>query len=118
VTDIAAIISHGTGTPKNDLVEGAVYERIWPEGRIPITSIKGALGHTMGASGLLNVLVAVEASKTGLIPPTLGGDGYVIHGLDLVQGMPRQIKSSSLGLAVASGFGGNNCACVIGPDSL
>jgi 3-oxoacyl-(acyl-carrier-protein) synthase len=114
--DIAAIICHGTGTAKSDLVEAAVYERIWPGGGVPVTSIKGALGHSMGVAGLLNVLVAVEVTRTGTVPPTVGSDSEAIGGLDLVQVTPRHIKPSSPILAVASGFGGNNCACVVGVE--
>jgi hypothetical protein len=68
-SDIKAIVCHGTGTPKNDAIEAAVIAERWDPRGIPITSVKGGLGHTMGAAGLFNVLVAIEACRTGRLPP-------------------------------------------------
>ena len=112
--DLRGIVSHGTGTKKNDAIEASVYHRIWPNAEVPITSIKGAIGHTMGAAGLCNVLVAVEASRTGLLPPTVSNGSNSIEGIDLVRDSARQIEVGAPVLAVASGFGGNNFACIVG----
>jgi 3-oxoacyl-[acyl-carrier-protein] synthase II len=114
--DISAIIAHGTGTYKNDAAEAKVYQRLWPEGAIPVTSLKGTIGHTMGASGLFNVLAAFEATRVGLLPPSAGEQAAVLPGIDLVRGSPRSIQVSGSILAVASGFGGNNVAVIVGAD--
>ncbi len=70
--DINLVIAHGTGTPLNDRVESQVISRFFgchlPF--INVTSVKGALGHTGGASGAFNVLTAVGAITKGIIPPT------------------------------------------------
>jgi hypothetical protein len=111
---IRAIIAHGTGTAKNDQVESDVYRRLWPQANTPVTSVKGAIGHTMSAAGLFNFLVAFEATRTGLVPPTACGCAPALDGMDLVCHEPRIIPKGGPVLAVALGFGGNNCACVVG----
>jgi 3-oxoacyl-[acyl-carrier-protein] synthase II len=111
---IAAVVSHGTGTIKNDAAEALAYRRLWPNANVPVTSVKGALGHTMGAAGLFNVLVAIEASRRGILPPSVGPSSKTTFDLDLVLRGPREINVGGPVLAVASGFGGNNFACVVG----
>jgi 3-oxoacyl-[acyl-carrier-protein] synthase II len=111
---IAGIVSHGTGTAKNDQVETEVYRRLWQREGIPVTSIKSAMGHTMSAAGLFNVLVATEACRSGQMPPVSRESANAMHGIDLIQGEPRPIPKGAALLAVAMGFGGNNCACVVG----
>lgn len=114
LADIKAIIAHGTGTAKNDRVEASVYGRLWPAASVPVTSIKGMIGHTMSAAGLFNVLVAINVTRTGFIPPASRGIAPSIDDIDLVLHEPRKIPQGGPVLAVAIGFGGNNCACVIG----
>ena len=101
--DIAAIIAHGTGTAKNDAAEMSAYHGIWPRNVPPIISVKGAVGHTMGAAGLINVLVAIEVSRNGILPPFAEQASR-----------PKAVPRGAPVLAVASGFGGNNCSCVVG----
>lgn len=113
--DIGAIVFHGTGTESSDSVETIVYRRIWGDKKGPSAcSIKGFVGHTMGAAGLLNVLVAYEALQTGLLPPTLTkGDERDLL-LPVGVGGPIEFDRNMKCLAVASGFGGQNAAIVLG----
>lgn len=113
VTDIEAIVAHGTGTTKNDLAEAQVFQRIWPDAGVRVTSVKAAMGHTMGAAGLFNVLVAVEGCRSGVLPP-IGPAGYaMLPGVDFVVGAPRPITPGRAILAIASGFGGNNAVVAV-----
>lgn len=112
--EVGAAVLHGTGTQANDAVEAVVVERIWPERSIPCTSVKGRLGHTMGAAGLFNCLVAVETLRSGLMPPTLDDENAATLDLDVVLGAPRAIDRSKAVLATCSGFGGNNVAALFG----
>jgi 3-oxoacyl-(acyl-carrier-protein) synthase len=114
--DVAAVVSHGTGTGKNDAAEALAIRRLWPDGSIPVTSIKGALGHTMGAAGLFNILVANEAIRSGVLPPTVSDGSPVLCGIDLVRGEPREIPRGGAVIVLASGFGGNNVACVLAAE--
>lgn len=113
-SSISGVVAHGTATLKNDAVEAAVYRGLWPELSVPVTSIKGTIGHTMGAAGLFNVLVAAQARLDGVLPPTVGNGSAPIEEIDLVVERPRRLESSGPLLALASGFGGNNVACVVG----
>ncbi|HXZ02404.1 MAG TPA: beta-ketoacyl synthase N-terminal-like domain-containing protein [Stellaceae bacterium] len=113
-SDIKAIVCHGTGTQKNDAIEAAIITERWGARGVPITSVKGGLGHTMGAAGLFNVLVAVEACRTGKLPPTTTDGSATLDRVDVVCGRPRDIEPGGAILVLASGFGGNNAACIVG----
>ena len=102
------IHAHGTGTPTNDAAELAAIESVLPDGVAPRPSLyshKGALGHSLGAAGLLSVVVNCKAHATGVIPPNvqtrdpLPGRRVTIS-RDAVR---RPIRRS---LAIAAGFGG------------
>jgi 3-oxoacyl-[acyl-carrier-protein] synthase II len=116
-SQIAAIICHGTGTRKNDDAEAATIAARWPSGNVPVTSVKGQIGHTMGPAGLFNLLVAVEACRSGVLPPTASDGGETLDKIDLVRFRPRQIVPNGNVLAISSGFGGTNGACIVGVAS-
>lgn len=111
--EVSAVIAHGTGTRANDTAETLALTRVFGEAVTPIASVKGALGHIMGAAGLLNVAVAAEVCRSGRLPPTLGvGQAYS----ELpVCGEASTVPPRRPVLALASGFGGNNVAVVVGP---
>lgn len=110
--DITAIIAHGTGTPANDETEAMVIDRLFKT-NVPVTSVKGSLGHTMGAAGLFNVLTGTYALTTGLLPPTSSTCYQNISSLDVVRAAPRQIDKNGAILIIASGFGGNNATAIL-----
>jgi 3-oxoacyl-[acyl-carrier-protein] synthase II len=68
--DIDHINAHGTATPNNDSVEARVIRTIFEEREIPVTSIKGMIGHCMGASSAMEAIACVMTLETGIIPPT------------------------------------------------
>lgn len=112
--DIGAIVLHGSGTKANDSVEASVYERLFMESLPLTTSIKGVIGHTMGASGLHNCLVAIEALKTGIIPPVSTNSSQINSPINLVLNMQQYIDTAKPILVSCSGFGGNNVAVILG----
>jgi 3-oxoacyl-[acyl-carrier-protein] synthase II len=114
--NIGAVITHGTGTPANDDVEVRVLSSLFSSCRPPVTSIKGLTGHCMGASGLLNVLCAISALHTGLLPPISNQPSVFRGDIDFVFTSPRQIDRDKAILVLGSGFGGNNVAVVIGTN--
>lgn len=108
--------AHGTGSDANDANELTALERVFGEHarRVPVSSIKGATGHTMGAAGSLEVAATVMAVRTGRVPPTLHlSDPMEGVGLDLVSDRPAE-RSLTYALSTSSGFGGQNAAIVIG----
>jgi 3-oxoacyl-(acyl-carrier-protein) synthase len=111
--DVDAVIAHGTGTAANDSAEASAIRTLWPAHAPPATSLKGLIGHTMGASGLFNLLAAREVSRTGLLPPASRAGATPLPGLDVVLGEPRHLSRHDVVLALSSGFGGMNAAVLL-----
>ena len=110
--DIGGISSHGTGTVYNDSMEMKAYKSIFEDKPIPLYSIKGALGHTMGAAGLIETIIALKALQEKIIPQTVGlkdidpeAEGWVSSG-------KRKLEKSAI-LLNNAGFGGVNAALVL-----
>ena len=108
------ICAHGTGTPLNDVSETRAIKLALGEHayRTPVSSIKGALGHTLGASGAISGVAAVQAILTGIIPPTLNYDQPDPDcDLDYV---PNAARTAAVKIAMvnAFGFGGQNASLV------
>ena len=110
------INAHGTATPLNDLMETrAIKEVFGPRaGKIPVSSTKSMHGHTLGASGALEAVVALLAITEGFIPPTIHHEtpdpecdlDYVTTGAR--PGAPEVVLSNSFA------FGGNNTTVILG----
>jgi 3-oxoacyl-[acyl-carrier-protein] synthase II len=108
------INAHGTSTPYNDLTETNAIKNCFAEQayRIPISSIKSMIGHTMGAAGAIEAIVSIMSILTGIIAPTIN----LRHpdpecDLDYVPNKAREAKVNVV-LSNSMGFGGHN-ACLI-----
>lgn len=116
-SEIRAICAHGTATVYNDAMEARAFHTVFAGNPPPVFGIKGAIGHTLGAAGLLEVIVSAKVATEGLIPPTVGFEqGEEDYPLDVVHGEPRRIKPGYV-LTTNSGFGGMNTAIVVGPGA-
>lgn len=109
--DIGSISAHGTGTIYNDSMEIKAFKSIFLN-NLPVYSIKGAIGHTMGACGLIEAIIAIESLRNKIIPPTVGlfkpdqeAQGWVSDKL--------KENDKNLCLSVNSGFGGINAAILL-----
>ncbi|MFF5530850.1 beta-ketoacyl-[acyl-carrier-protein] synthase family protein [Streptomyces cinerochromogenes] len=114
--DVDYICAHGTGTEANDSTEIAAVRDAF-DGRVPpISSIKSALGHTMGAAAAFGALVSCAALHEGFLPasttvravdPALGPD---------VDCVPRTARTERLRVVENHGFafGGNNAVTIFG----
>lgn len=112
---VVAICGHGTGTVYNDAMEARAFHTVFGPRVPPVFGIKGAMGHTLGAAGLIEVLLSAHVATTGLIPPTAGfARGDADFPLDVVHGKPRQAEPG-LVLTTNSGFGGMNTAILVAP---
>jgi 3-oxoacyl-(acyl-carrier-protein) synthase len=108
--DIDYLNLHGTGTPDNDLAEAKAVRRLFSVPP-PLSSIKGATGHSLAASGAIEAVVATIAISDGLLPATTGcrlPDPAL--GLQPIRSPLRQQVTSVL--SNSFGFGGNNCCLV------
>jgi 3-oxoacyl-[acyl-carrier-protein] synthase-1 len=112
VGDIDYINLHGTATPGNDAAEGLAVGRLF--GRATAcSSTKGASGHTLGAAGALEAVVAALAVREGLVP----GGVNTVHpdpALAIDYRLRNERRPVARVLSNAFGFGGTNCSLVIG----
>jgi 3-oxoacyl-(acyl-carrier-protein) synthase len=113
--EIEFVSAHGTATPLNDRIETAVLKRVLgPRAReVPVNSIKGALGHTMGAAATLEAIMCLLAGQHAIVPPTLGyEEPDPACDLDVVRAVPRRYHPRVC-LSTSLGFGGSNAALVL-----
>jgi 3-oxoacyl-[acyl-carrier-protein] synthase-1 len=103
---------HGTGTRANDAVESLALAAVLSS-RVPASSTKGLTGHTLGAAGLVEALLTMEALATGLLPGTFN---LVQAGADIVFPVLRDNLQRRIDVALSNsfGFGGNNCVLAFG----
>ena len=106
--------AHGTSTVLNDQVETRVVKDVFGEaaGRLPISSIKGALGHSLGAASAIEAAVSVRALCEQLIPPTINYQPDPELDLDYVPDQARAARLDHV-LTASFGFGGTNNALVL-----
>ncbi len=113
--DVDYISAHGTGTPTNDRVESIAARRLFGElaDRIPMSSIKSMIGHTMGAASAIEAACCSLALHTGVIPPTINYEERDPEcDLDYVPNEARKTDPKVV-LNNAYAFGGNNaCLCL------
>lgn len=105
---VGGVNAHGTGTKFNDAMEIKAFRKAWQSG-VPFHSVKGAIGHCLGAAGVIEAAIAVKSLTRGVIPPTVGlvePEGGC-PGLD---GEKAQDLLSPSILSCNSGFGGINAA--------
>jgi 3-oxoacyl-[acyl-carrier-protein] synthase II len=112
--DIGLIAAHGTGTVYNDQMEMRAFRAVFTDGPRPVYSIKGGIGHTMGAAGLVEMLVAQRALSEGIVPPTVNLKEVDDDARGWVSDQPQNVRGQALALMTNAGFSGINTALVLG----
>ena len=112
--DVDYISAHGTGTATNDKTECAAIKEVFGPSykKIPVSSIKSMLGHTMGAASAIEAITCSLAIKNDIIPPTINFETPDPEcDIDCV---PNQARKHIVNIALNNSyaFGGNN-ACLI-----
>jgi 3-oxoacyl-[acyl-carrier-protein] synthase II len=111
--DVRYISAHGTGTPTNDRLEAIAVKRVFRETapKIPMSSIKSMIGHTMGAASAIEAAVCALAVATGRIPPTMNLE----EPEDDLDYVPNTAREQPVGVAMnnAYAFGGNNASVIL-----
>jgi 3-oxoacyl-[acyl-carrier-protein] synthase II len=118
-SDIGYVNAHGTGTIGNDPVETRAFRQLFGKQAdvIPVSSIKGAIGHTLGAAGAIEAAMTSLAVERQYAPPTANFVGARKGcDLDYIPGRARSIEKR-YALSLNFAFGGNNAALVIGAAS-
>ncbi|MEE2751006.1 MAG: beta-ketoacyl-[acyl-carrier-protein] synthase family protein [Myxococcota bacterium] len=110
-SQISHVNAHGTGTPIGDAIEARAIAAVLGS-EVPVSSIKGAVGHCIAAAGAVEAAACVAALDEGWSPGTLG--------LEQPEDWPVQVRPEPLEdapetiLSNSFGFGGQNCALVFG----
>jgi 3-oxoacyl-[acyl-carrier-protein] synthase I len=110
--DIDYINLHGTATPSNDVSEARAVARVFGA-QTPCSSTKGATGHTLGAAGGVEAVIALLAIRHGLVPAGLNlqqrdSDLTLNYRVENGHAPLRRVASNSFG------FGGSNACLVFG----
>ena len=110
--DLDYISAHGTATPYNDEMESLALARAGLE-QVPVNSLKGYIGHTLGAAGLIETILSIYSIRNGML---FKSAGYKNNGVSrplniITQNIQQPVRKA---LKTASGFGGCNACLVIG----
>ncbi|MFD2415991.1 beta-ketoacyl-[acyl-carrier-protein] synthase family protein [Amycolatopsis pigmentata] len=113
--DVSYVNAHGSGTKQNDVHETAAFKRSLGDHayRVPVSSIKSMVGHSLGAIGSIEVAACALAIEDGVVPPTANyEEPDPLCDLDYV---PKTARAESLDvvLSVGSGFGGFQSAILL-----
>lgn len=110
VSDIDYISAHGTATSFNDEMEAIAFDRLGMN-KIPLNSLKGYFGHTLGASGLLETIIGMHSLHQNTLFASLGfRELGVSKSINVIQ--KNKTKELRTFLKTASGFGGCNTSVI------
>jgi 3-oxoacyl-[acyl-carrier-protein] synthase II len=114
-SDIDYVNAHGTGTQKNDEIETVIMKQVFGEraSEVPVSASKSMLGHLIGASAAVELIISTLAIRDGMIPPTINLTepdpqcdlDYVTEGC-----RPASLRAV---LSTSFGFGSRNAALVV-----
>jgi len=115
---VGYINAHGTSTELNDITESTAIRTVFGDHayKVPVSSTKSSLGHLLGASGAVELIVCVKAINESSIPPTINlnnQDERCDLKMDFV---PLAARRTNVDIAVSNsfGFGGHNACLVVG----
>lgn len=109
--DIGYISAHGTATPYNDEMESKAFELAGVQ-NIEVNSMKAYIGHTLGAAGIMETVLAIRQMQEGRLVASLGFENTGTS-VPLAILRTNQSKSFDTLLKTSSGFGGCNAALVV-----
>jgi 3-oxoacyl-(acyl-carrier-protein) synthase len=110
---IGFISAHGTGTLYNDAMEMRAFYNVFTSARLPVYSVKGGIGHTMGAAGLVELSMACRALHEKVVPPTVNLIDVADDANGWVAERCQSIGSARHALVTNAGFSGVNTALVL-----
>jgi 3-oxoacyl-[acyl-carrier-protein] synthase II len=114
--DIDYINAHGTSTPLGDKAETLAVKTVFGEHarRLSISSTKSQLGHTLGASGGIELVVTIQSLLKNVVPPTINLQTPDPDcDLDYTPNQPRE-RRVDVAMSNSFGFGGHNASIVVG----
>lgn len=116
--EVDYINAHGTGTELNDITESAAIKTVFGNHayKLLVSSTKSCLGHLLGASGAVELIVCIKAINESTIPPTINlenPDERCDLKMDFV---PLKERQANVNIAMSNsfGFGGHNACLIVG----
>lgn len=106
--------AHGTSTAVNDRVETGVLKAVFGDhaARMPVSSIKGAIGHTLGAASAVEAAACLRALRDQVVPPTINHLPDPELDLDYVPDASRSARLDTV-MSASFGFGGTNNVLIL-----
>jgi 3-oxoacyl-[acyl-carrier-protein] synthase II len=111
--EVGFISAHGTGTLYNDQMEMRAFRAVFNGATRPVYSIKGGIGHTMGAAGLVEMIIALRALKERIVPPTVNLKDPDDEARGWVSDQQQSLQAGARALVTNAGFSGVNTALVV-----
>jgi 3-oxoacyl-[acyl-carrier-protein] synthase II len=112
-SDLALYLAHGTGTQLNDDLEAKVVEEVFADNEmLTIVGTKGALGHSLGACGLVEFILLLQMLNRQLAPATVGLTDPIGSISERFPGPEGRTLGGPYGVSVTLGFGGFNTALI------
>ena len=110
IQEIDFISGHGTGTIFNDEMEAIAFNRLELQDK-PLHSLKGYFGHSLGAAGVLETVIALKMMEEQIVIPCIG---FAVSGTSQSFNMCTELQTFPLNtiLKTASGFGGGNASLI------
>ena len=115
-TDIDYINAHGTSTPLGDKAETLAIKQVFQDHakKLSISSTKSQLGHSLGASGGIELVVTIQSLLHHVVPPTINLQTPDPDcDLDYTPNQPRERKVK-MAMSNSFGFGGHNASIIVG----
>lgn len=112
------INAHGTSTELNDAAESRAIKRIFGDHayKLAVSSTKSCIGHTLGASGAIELIACCKTIEKGVIHPTANLDQVADECDPKMDYVPKQAKQADVKVVLSNslGFGGHNSCLIIG----
>ncbi len=111
--EVGLIAAHGTGTQYNDAMEMRAFRSVFQGRKLPVYSLKGGIGHTMGAAGLVEMIIAQRALQQNTAPPTVNLQHPDGDAAGWASGEQQPVLAGTRALITNAGFSGVNTALVL-----
>lgn len=119
-SDIDMLVAHATASPDNDKSEHAALRQIFGDelSRTPLVGFKSHLGHSLGAAGTVDLILAALAMRDGVIPAGANFDPKDVEYDDIqIETTARRNRTLSHALTMSLGFGGANMCMILAAPS-
>ncbi len=111
---VRAVNAHGTSTPLNDAAEAQAVTTLFGAGAVPVSSIKGVTGHSLGAAGAIEAASVLLSFLHRELPPTMGTE-TVDPALEVDVVLAPRAWEPGPTVSNSFGFGGHNGSLVLLP---